>query len=296
MTFAAGKLVVVGAGLIGGSVALALRRRGAVREVVGVGRSQRNLDAALARRIVDRAVTLDQPWTDELADADVVLVATPVAQLPALFAAMRGRLGAHTIVTDAGSTKADVVAAAREALGEALPRFVPAHPVAGSEESGAPAASADLYDGRNTILAPLAETDARALDTVAALWRACGANVVTLDAHEHDRIFAAVSHLPHLVSSTYVADLAVRPRAGDLLALAGTGFRDFTRLAASSPEMWRDIALANRAALVEEIAAFRGALEVLETALREGDGASLQALLTTASEARRAWARDRDDE
>jgi prephenate dehydrogenase len=283
------KLVVVGVGLIGGSVALALKRRGRVDEVVGVGRTQRNLDAALAAGVVDRACPLEGPWTRELREADVVLVATPVAQFPSLFAAMRDALGPATVVTDGGSTKQDVVQAAREHLGSALARFVPAHPIAGSETSGATAAFDGLYEGRNAVLTPLPETDAEALRRVTALWQACGANVVTLDARSHDCILAAVSHLPHLLAAAYVADLAGRPDAQQLFALAGTGFRDFTRIAASSPEMWRDITLANREALAGEIAAFRGTLDLIESAIGQGDGRSLEALFRSASEARRTW-------
>ena len=289
-----GKLVVVGVGLIGGSLALALKRRGLVDEVVGVGRSQANLDEALAAGIVDRALTFTQDWTPEVADADLVVVATPVAQVPSVLAALAGQLGAATIVTDAGSTKQDVVAAAREQLGDALPRFVPAHPIAGTENSGAAAAMATLYEDRAVIVTPLDATDSHALAFVRAVWEACGARVIALDARDHDRIFAAVSHLPHVLSATYVAGLAVRSKATELFALAATGCRDFTRLAGSSSEMWRDIALANRDALCDEIAAYRGALDVIESALRQRDGESLRALFESARDARRAWDRERE--
>jgi len=283
------KLVVVGVGLIGGSFALALKARGVVGEVVGIGRSQKNLDEALAAGVIDRAATCDVPWTRELGDADLVLLAAPVGEFPALFAAMSGALGEGAIVTDAGSTKGDVVAAARAHLGVAMPRFVPAHPIAGAEHSGARAAFAALFEGRRAVLTPLPETDAHALARVRALWEACGAEIVTLDPARHDRILAAVSHLPHFLAAAYVAELAARSESSDLLGLAGTGFRDFTRIAASSPPMWRDIGLANREALRREIAAFRGALDVLDAALRDGDGQALAAMLETAAKARRAW-------
>jgi prephenate dehydrogenase len=285
----AGKLVVVGVGLIGGSAALALKRRGEAGEVVGVGRTRKNLDDALGRGVVDRVATLEDDWTRELADADVVLLAAPVAQFASLFGAMRDRLGPRTVVTDAGSTKQDVVDAARRHLGAAFARFVPAHPIAGTEHSGASAAFAELFDGRNAILTPAAETDADALARVRALWEACGASVVELDPRAHDRVFAAVSHLPHLLSATYVAGLAARPDRAQLFALAGTGFRDFTRIASASPEMWRDITLANRDALAAEIAAFRTTLDALEAAMRRGDGAALARWFESASKARRAW-------
>lgn len=287
---------MIGVGLIGGSAALALRKRGLVKHVVGVGRTRRNLDDALARGIVDEAITLDQPWTSSLRDADVVLVATPVGQMPALFSAMADSLGPATVVTDAGSTKQDVVAAARQHLGTALPRFVAGHPVAGTENSGAKSAIATLFEDRNVIVSPLEETDATALARVRSLWEGCGANVIELDARQHDRVLAAISHLPHLLAAAYVADLAVRADASNLFAHAGSGFRDFTRIAAASPEMWRDITLANLDALVDEIAAFRGALDVIESALRERDGESLRSLFETASDARRAWGAGREGE
>jgi len=283
------KLVVVGVGLIGGSFALALKSRGVVGEVVGVGRSRGNLDEALAAGVIDRAVPRDGPWGRELGDADIVLLATPVGEFPALLAAMPGTLAEGAVVTDGGSTKQDVVAAARAHLGAALPRFVPAHPIAGTEQSGARAAFAALFEGRHAVLTPLPETDATALARVRTLWEACGADVVTLDAPTHDRILGAVSHLPHFLAAAYVAELAARPESGALFRLAGSGFRDFTRIAAASPAMWHDIGLANRDALRHEIAAFRGALDVLDAALRDGDGRTLSAMLESAAQARRAW-------
>ena len=295
MTAAIGKLVVVGVGLIGGSVALALKRRGAVRAVVGVGRTRANLDAALASGVVDRAFTLDEPWTRELRDADVVLAATPVAQLPMLFGAMAGALGDATLVTDAGSTKGDVVAAARAHLGAALPRFVPAHPIAGTENSGAAAASDGLFDRRQVIVTPLPETDAHALQRIRELWEACGASVSTMAPDAHDRALAAVSHLPHLVAAAYVAALAARPDAQLLFDVAGTGFRDFTRIASASPEMWRDITLANRAALEADLDALRSALDAVAAAMRRGDAAAVERMFAAASEARRAWAARKDE-
>lgn len=290
------RLVVIGVGLIGGSFALALRKRGLVERVVGIGRTRRNLDDAIAAGIVDEAMTLDDSWTAAVREAEVLLVATPVGQMPAVFAALAGAVGPQTIVTDAGSTKQDVVAAARAHLGAALPRFVPAHPVAGTESSGARAALPTLFEGRKVIVSPVEETQPEAVARVRAAWEACGAQVVDLDPRQHDRILAAVSHLPHLLSAAYVAELAVRADAARLFAHAGTGFRDFTRIAAASPEMWRDISLANGAALIDEIAAFRGALDVIESAMRERDGESLRTLFESASDARRTWGRGRNDE
>ncbi len=284
-----GKLVVLGVGLIGGSFALALRAAGRVGAVVGVGRSRANLDTARELAIIDRSVTLDGDWAAELVDADLVLLAAPVAQYPGLLVAMAGRLGAHTVVTDAGSTKQDVIAAARAALGGAVARFVPGHPIAGTEHSGAAAAFAGLFRQRNVVLTPLPETDPAATAWVAALWEACGARVRLLDAPAHDRVFAAVSHLPHLLAFGLVEAFAARPDADDIFDFAASGFRDFTRIAASSPEMWRDISLANRAALLAEVAAFRDQLDRLAGMIEGGDGAGLEAAFARARKARRDW-------
>ncbi len=236
---AVGKLVVVGVGLIGGSLALALKSAGAVNEVVGVGRTRGNLDDALARGIVGRYRTLNETWTEELGDADVVVFATPVAQLPALFAAAAPCLGAATISTDAGSTKQDVIAAARAHLGAALARFVPAHPIAGTEHTGAAAAFATLFQDRNVVLTPLPETDPAATQRVEALWSCTGATVHRLDPALHDRIFAAVSHLPHVLAFALVDELAARPDAAELLRLRG---ERLSRLHADRCRLARDVA------------------------------------------------------
>jgi prephenate dehydrogenase len=283
------KLAVVGVGLIGGSCALALKRAGAVGTVIGIGRTAANLDDALRLGIIDRALRLDQAWTRELHDADVVLVAAPVAQYPALFAAIVPSVGARTVVTDAGSTKQDVILAARATFGAALPRFVPAHPIAGTEHTGAAAAFATLFDGRNVVLAPLPETARAATERVVSMWQTCGAKVLTMDAARHDAVFAAVSHLPHVLAFALVAELAARPDAAEYFDNAASGFRDFTRIAAGSPEMWRDIALANRGALLGEIDRYGEALEHARALVAAGDGEGLVALFRQASSARRAW-------
>jgi prephenate dehydrogenase len=239
--------------------------------------------------IVDRAATLDSPWQNELADADVVLLAAPVAQYPALMASLAPHLGPHTIVTDAGSTKQDVIAAARSALTSSLERFVPAHPLAGTEHSGAAAAFPSLFQQRNVVLTPMPETAAPAVDTIDALWTACGARICRMNAAAHDRIFAAVSHLPHLLAFALVDAFASRGDAEELFRFAASGFRDFTRIAASSPEMWRDISLANRAALLEEVAAFRRQLDRVASMIATADGEALEAVFAHARSARRDW-------
>ncbi len=280
---------MVGVGLVGGSFALGLKAAGRVDTVVGVGRGRVNLEAAAALGIIDRAIMIDSDWTRELADADLVLLATPVAQFPTLFEAMAGRLPPQAVLTDAGSTKQNVIAAARLHLGAALARFVPGHPIAGTEHTGAAAAFATLYRDRNVVLTPLPENDPAAVALVGALWTACGARVRELDPATHDRIFAAVSHLPHLLAFALVDLLAARPDAAEVFRYAASGFRDFTRIAAGSPEMWRDIALANREALLSEVDAYRGELDRIAAMVTAGEGAALEAVFTRAAAARRAW-------
>ena len=281
--------MVIGVGLIGGSFALALKGAGAVHHVVGVGRSQTNLDDARRLGIADATVLLDADWTRELHDADLVLVATPVGQMAPLFERMAAHLGAATVVTDGGSTKQDVVAAARRHLGAAMGRFVPAHPIAGSEHSGAAAAFPSLFRGKVAVVAPVTETQADAIELVKAAWARCGAIVRTLDPARHDAIFASVSHLPHVLAFAEVAELAARADADEFFAYAATGFRDFTRLAGSSPEMWRDIFLANRSALRQELRAYQAELARLDAMLAADDADGLLALLTRARNARDAW-------
>ena len=283
------KLVVVGVGLIGGSFALALKQAGAVQDVVGVGRDRANLDAARRLGIADRTYTPDELWSAELADADLVLLATPVGQMADLFAGIAPALGSATVLTDVGSTKQDVIAAARANLGAVLPRFVPGHPIAGAERSGASAAFAALFRQRTVVLTPLAETARDALARVRACWLRCGALVQTLDPARHDAMLAAVSHLPHVLAYAFMAELSARPDAADLLDLAGTGFSDFTRLASSHPAMWRDICLANRAALRRELAIYRDELERIEALIAHGDGDALLALFERARAARVHW-------
>jgi prephenate dehydrogenase len=280
------KLAVFGVGLIGGSFALALKKAGAVGEVVGVGRTLSNLGDAYRLGIIDEVVT--KP-AEAVAGADLVLLAVPVGQMPAVMAAIAPHLAPDTVVTDAGSTKQDVLGYARNHLANHLSRFVPAHPIAGAEKTGAAAASAELYQGRNVVVTPLAENDAAAVAKVKEVWAACGAVVREMAPQSHDEVFAAVSHLPHLLAFALVDDIAGKPNAEELFSYAASGFRDFTRIAGSSPEMWRDISLANREALLKELDAYRAQLERLRAALEAGDGAVLEQIFTRASRARNAW-------
>lgn len=284
-----GKLIVFGTGLIGGSFALALKEAGAVEEVVGFGRTPATLRVAQQLGVIDRAGI--NP-THEIEEADIVLVATPVAQMPEIFSRIAPYLGPHTIVTDGGSTKGDVVAAARAALGDRINQFVPAHPIAGAENSGPAAARWDLYQGKKVVVTPLPENSDDALDHIKRAWSLCGADIYELTPEMHDRVFAAVSHLPHLLSYALVHDLAVRADAELFFTFAASGFRDFTRIAASHPEMWRDICLANREALLGELDSYRAQLDDLRLALARNDGERLEEVFGVARQARRNWAGD----
>jgi prephenate dehydrogenase len=276
------RVAIVGVGLIGGSFALALKAAKRCGHVAGIGRGAANLQLALERGIID-AIAQD------VADADLVLVATPVAQFPAVLGAIAPRLKPTAIVTDAGSTKRDVVAAARAALGARIAQFVPAHPIAGAEKSGAAAASADLFRGRRVVLAPLPENPAASVQAVEEAWLACGARVSRMGAEEHDAVFAAVSHLPHLLAYALVHEFAGRANSAQLFGFAAGGFRDFTRIASSHPEMWRDICVANREPLLAELDRYAEKLRALRPLLERGDAAALERLFAEARAARERW-------
>ena len=280
------KIVIFGIGLIGGSFALALRKAHAVGEVVGFGRSEATLQQAMQFGILDR---IGSDPAAEVNDADIVLLATPVGQMAELMARIAPHLGAHTLVTDGGSTKSDVVAAARSNLGKKIAQFIPAHPIAGAEKSGAGAALADLYVGKKVVLTPLPENSKEAVARVRKTWELCGAVVSELTPQQHDAVFAAVSHLPHLLSFALVHDLAQRDNRDLLLSFAASGFRDFTRIAASSPEMWRDICLANREALMDELGLYMEELESLHEALAEADADKLEQVFREARKVRSSW-------
>lgn len=278
-------LALVGTGLIGGSFSLALKQAGAVREVLGVGRNPARLTVARELGLIDRAVD----WA-EAAQTDCILLALPVGETEAALQQLMPHLKTGAIVTDAGSTKASVVAAARAVMKTRVGDFVPGHPIAGSEQSGPGAARADLYQGRKVVLTPQPDTRADALATVTALWQAAGAQVETLDADLHDRVFAAVSHLPHLAAFALVDELAQRADGDTFFRFAASGFRDFTRIAGSSPEMWRDIALANRAAVLTELDAYIAALQALRSTVSAEDADALLAIFSRARTARTHWA------
>ena len=283
------RVALIGCGLIGSSFALASRRAGWATHVRGFDRDPSVVANARVLGIVDDgAATI----ADVVTSADLVVIATPVGQARDVFASLVAALPADAVVTDVGSTKHDVVATARATLGDAIGRFVPGHPLAGRESHGPEAALATLFAGRRVLLTPVAETDPAAVDVVARAWQACGARVDVIDVDVHDRALSAVSHLPHLLAYTLVAQIADAVDATQKFGLAGAGFRDFSRIAASSPEMWRDIALANRDALLDDLDDYRARLDRLRAWLAASDGPSLEALFQRASIARTAW---RDD-
>ncbi len=284
------KVVIFGVGLIGGSFALALKKAGAVECVVGIGRSQASMVRALELGIIDViGGAVDNDLGPSLAGADLVLIAAPVAQTEAILAALAPHLDAGTIVTDAGSTKADVVAAARRALQGKVAQFVPGHPIAGRESNGPDAALVNLYQGKKAVLTPLPENAEADIERVALAWRLCGAIVHRLNPGEHDQVFAAVSHLPHLLAYALVDQVAHAPDSALLFQYAASGFRDFTRIAGSSPEMWRDISLANQSALLGQLDAYLAQLTRVRASLAAGDGAALEAVYVNARHAREQW-------
>jgi prephenate dehydrogenase len=280
------KIVIFGVGLIGGSFALALRKAGAVGEVVGFGRGAQTLVHAQQLGIIDR---IGKDVAAEVADADLVLLATPVGQMAELMARIAPHLGAQTLITDGGSTKGDVVREAYAQLGKKAAQFVPAHPIAGAEQSGACAARSDLFQWKKVVLTPLPENSAVSVDRVHQAWELCGAMVSKMTPQQHDEIFAVVSHLPHLLSFALVHDIAQRDDRDMLLSFAASGFRDFTRIAASSPEMWRDICLANREALLKELQNYIAELNRMSSALAAADAAELEQTFRTARELRASW-------
>jgi prephenate dehydrogenase len=286
MTAAFEKLVVCGIGLIGGSFALALREAGMVRRVVGIGRSPASVQAALERGVIDEAAT---DWSQALEGADLVLLATPVGQMESQMQALTPHLGSAALVTDGGSTKRDVVAAARRQFGARIGQFVPSHPIAGAEKSGVAAAGADLYRGRRVVMTRLPENSEAALARVRSAWEACGASVAQMSPEEHDAVFAAVSHLPHLLAFALVDEFAQRPESEKLFGFAAGGFRDFTRIAGSHPEMWRDICIANRDCLLAELGSYEAELARLRGALERADGPALEQAFGRARAARQAW-------
>ena len=271
---------------MGGSFALALKRAGLVRRVVGFSPSGSTRQRALDMGVID-AIALGAAQAAQ--GSDLVLVAVPVAATQSTLAALAGSLSPQALLMDVGSTKRDVVQAAALALGDKLPTFVPAHPIAGKEVAGVAHADVDLYRGCQVILTPTEQTGKAQLAQAQTLWAALGAQVCTMSALEHDSAFAAVSHLPHMLAFAAMNAVNAQAQAAQFLSLAGPGFRDFTRIAASDPAVWRDILHANRDQLLLQSQHLREALQAFETALAQGDSAALQALISAASQSRAAW-------
>ncbi len=267
-------LLIIGVGLIGGSLARALKKADFVREVIGFGRSEANLRRALDLGVIDRW-TLD--LNDAVAGVDVIMLATPVAATNQLLPRVAANLGDNTIVTDAGSVKGSVARAADGALGERASHFVPGHPIAGAENSGVEASRVDLFQGQRVILTPLPSTGARALDRIREIWEQTGASVSEMDPDSHDRLLALTSHLPHALAFCLVNMLADQSNADECYELAASGFYDITRIASSDPVMWRDIFLGNQDAVLSRLAEYRESIGNLIRLIESGDADGLLA-------------------
>jgi prephenate dehydrogenase len=277
------RLCVIGVGLIGGSLARALRDAGACQEVVGAGRNPENLQTAVDLGVIDRYET---DLASAVAGADMVLVSVPLGAMAAVFRAIKGHLAAHAVLTDAGSAKGSVIDAARQVFDGLPAAFVPGHPIAGTEQSGVEASFAGLYKDRRVILTPLPDTDTHATDRVRDMWEAAGADVVEMDPVHHDAVLAATSHLPHVLAYTLVESLVRLGDEGEVFEYAAGGFRDFTRIASSDPVMWRDICLANGDAIQLMLEHFFTDLQELTEAIQNRDGQHLLDIFSSAKAAR----------
>ncbi len=280
------QLGVIGCGLMGGSFALALKRAGLVKRVIGYSKSPSTTERAKRMGVIDVAA---ESALLAVSGSDIVLIAVPVAATETTFKAIRHLVEPGVLVMDVGSTKRDVVDAARRVLRERIGSFVPAHPIAGKEVSGIQHADAALYNGRQVILTPLQQTAPELVQKATDVWSSIGAQVLKMTPENHDAAFAAVSHLPHLLAFAYFSSVVNQPAGRDFLSLAGPGFRDFTRIAASSPETWRDILVANREEVLKQSQRFRQALDALEHVMREGNADALEGLIRGPSEGRASW-------
>jgi prephenate dehydrogenase len=280
------QLGVIGCGLMGGSFALALKRAGLVKRVIGYSKSPSTTERAKKLGIIDVAA---ESALLAVSGSDIVLIAVPVAATETTFKAIRHLVEPGVLFMDVGSTKRDVVDAARRVLRERVGSFVPAHPIAGKEVSGIQHADPGLYSGRQVILTPLPQTAPDLVQKATDVWAALGSQVLRMSPENHDAAFAAVSHLPHLLAFAYFSAVVNQPAGKDFLSLAGPGFRDFTRIAASSPETWRDILVANREEVLKQSQRFRRALDALEHVMREGNADALEGLIRTPAEGRANW-------
>jgi prephenate dehydrogenase len=281
------RLCVIGVGLIGGSLARALRDAGHVREIVGASRNPVHLQRAVELGVIDR---FDTDLVSAVQGADMVFVSVPLGAMGAVFRSIKDALADGAVVTDGGSAKASVVADVSEAVGEVPAWFVPGHPIAGTEQSGVDASFGELYRDRQVILTPLAETDLTAVGRVRSMWEAVGATVTEMDVTHHDEVLAATSHLPHVLAYTLVESLARMSEQREIFEYAAGGFRDFTRIASSDPVMWRDICLANGEAVLNMLARFNRDLESLSEAIRASDGDRILQIFSDAKSARDGFA------
>ncbi len=266
------KLVIIGVGLIGGSLARALREQGAVGEIVGCGRGKENLEKAVELGVIDR-YTHDAG--EAVKDADMIFLAVPLGAMAATFAAIKPHLADDAIMTDGGSVKGCLIRDAEAVFGTVPSNFVPGHPIAGTEHNGVEASFPELYQNRRIILTPLTTTNPDALQRVTDMWQLCGAEVTNMDVKHHDEVLAATSHLPHMLAFSLVDSLAKMKENDEIFRYAAGGFRDFTRIASSNPVMWRDICLANQDALGNMLHRFADEITDLANALKEGDGKHL---------------------
>lgn len=280
------QLGVIGCGLMGGSFALALKKAGLVKRVIGYSKSPSTTETAKRLGVIDVAA---ESALLAVSGSDIVLLAVPVAATEATLKAVKHLVSPGVLFMDVGSTKCDVVEAARRTLGSRLDSFVPAHPIAGKESSGIQHADATLYQGRQVILTPLPQTDPVLVQRATDVWSALGSQVLKMTPENHDAAFAAVSHLPHLLAFAFFEAVARQPAGRDYLSLAGPGFRDFTRIAASDPAIWRDILIANKTEVLAQSQRFRAALDELEAALSSGDAAALETRIRAISQARGHW-------
>ncbi|HNK18111.1 MAG TPA: prephenate dehydrogenase/arogenate dehydrogenase family protein [Piscinibacter sp.] len=280
------QLGVIGCGLMGGSFALALKRAGLVKRVIGYSKSPSTTERARQLGVIDQAA---ESALLAVSGSDIVLIAVPVSATESTFKAIRHLVEPGVLFMDVGSTKRDVVDAARRVLKERVPSFVPAHPIAGKEVAGIAHADAALYSGRQVILTPLPQTTPELVQKATDCWAAIGAQVLRMTPENHDAAFAAVSHLPHLLAFSYFNSVANQPAGRDFLSLAGPGFRDFTRIAASDPAVWRDILMSNREEILKQSQRFRHALDAFEHVMKSGNAEALEDLINKASEARGGW-------
>ena len=280
------QLGVIGCGLMGGSFALALKRGGLVKRVIGYSKSPSTTERAKKLGVIDDAA---ESALLAVSGSDIVLIAVPVAATEATFRAIRHLVEPGCLFMDVGSTKRDVVDAARRVLKERVPSFVPAHPIAGKEVAGIAHADAALYSGRQVILTPLPQTSPELVQKATDCWAAIGAQVLRMTPENHDAAFGAVSHLPHLLAFAYFNAVTHQPAGRDFLSLAGPGFRDFTRIAASDPTVWRDILMSNREEILKQTQRFRHALDAMEHVMKSGNAEALEDLIRKASEARGGW-------